>query len=71
MASKRGVRRKRCDGKRKFPDDGAAWCFLRQRKFISLAGMRAYPCPFCRQWHVGHTKVSRLLEMTGLKREVA
>lgn len=56
MASKRRLRRKQCDGKRRFPDQGAAqWAatqYMRARGFGSM--MTAYHCRFCNGYHIGH-----------------
>ena len=55
MASKRALRRRSCEGKRRYPSPAAA-----QRDAAKLARERggaidAYPCAFCGRWHVGHT----------------
>lgn len=48
MASKRRQRRLGCEGKRRYVDMTAA---LDSRRFFEL---RAYCCPLCRTWHLGH-----------------
>lgn len=52
MASKRRIRRKACDGKKKHASLGAAIGF---NKRFKGGGMNAYHCRFCGCYHVGHT----------------
>jgi hypothetical protein len=47
MASLRGLKRRAHDRKRRYSRDEA-------ERFARWSGMEAYPCPFCRSWHVGH-----------------
>ncbi len=55
MASKRHMRRKACEHKRSYPTlDAAIGASISLRK---RTGSRtgAYRCPFCGQYHHGHT----------------
>lgn len=58
MASKRGIRRKQCDGKvkHKTQQDGmiAISKLHRHRGYQGL--MHCYRCSFCGQWHIGHVQ---------------
>lgn len=47
MASKRHIRRRQCEGKRRFESYESALRFC-------FDGMRPYYCVFCRGYHVGH-----------------
>lgn len=54
MSSKRRIRRRSCDGKVPYDDEGAAvsaagWL----RKSHEGGSWRAYRCEFCGRWHVG------------------
>lgn len=58
MASKRRIRRKQCDGKRRHATPEAA---AGHRRFIhATAGysglLNVYRCSFCGGYHVGHGK---------------
>lgn len=56
MSSKRNMRRKQCDGKKKYNSATEAEESMRERKRLGLfrgAG-NVYRCHFCAQWHVGH-----------------
>ena len=57
MASKRRVRRKSCEGKKKFDSMMAARAALftlnRGKLYHRL---HCYQCQFCKQWHLGHLK---------------
>lgn len=55
MASKRHMRRKACEWKLAYPTQTeAVAASIRLRKRTgSVTG--AYRCPFCGQWHHGHT----------------
>lgn len=48
MSSKRRLRRRSCGQKNQYPRNQA------MKKAWRL-GMRAYRCPFCHNWHVGHS----------------
>lgn len=56
MASKRNLRRRHCEGKRRYPDEKAARSAMR----LCAAWMRdadrldPYRCAFCGSWHFGH-----------------
>jgi len=55
MASKRRIRRKSCTGKVRHPDELAARRHIGALVFRKgERGLRAYRCPFCNGWHVGH-----------------
>ena len=57
MASKRRIRRNKCEGKVRYPsmDEaiGAA-CALRRIEKKTGWQAQAYRCSFCRGYHVGH-----------------
>jgi len=57
MASKRAIRRRSCERKRRYPTEaearrGAAAINRRQPDKV-----HAYPCRFCASFHVGHPPV--------------
>jgi hypothetical protein len=61
MASRRGIRRKSCERKRRYPDAASALAAARayRRDFAGDAwrgrvGSGAYACQFCGGYHVGH-----------------
>ena len=53
MTSKRRIRRKECERKRRFDSESAAKVEASRlwRKGIQV---RAYKCGFCKGWHTGH-----------------
>lgn len=61
MASKRRIRRKKCDGKRKYAsqEDALKVSASMQRKEKTLWCMQAYRCSFCKQFHLGHPRKGR------------
>jgi hypothetical protein len=68
MASKRHQRKKACEWKRSYPtleDAIGASLSLRRR---TGARTTAYRCPFCGQFHHGHT-ASRTRKVVRAKRE--
>ena len=56
MASKRGIKRKMCTGKKAYSDPVDAWKMARwqQAREGGEFAVRAYKCEFCKFWHVGH-----------------
>lgn len=60
MSSKRHLRRRSCEGKRRHPDKNAAnraaYGTGRHNAATRMApgDMHAYHCPHCGFWHVGH-----------------
>lgn len=55
MASKRHLRRKACENKRSYPTmDAAISASISLRKRTG-SKTSAYRCPFCGQFHHGHT----------------
>ena len=58
MASKRRLRRRECEHKRRYDtqEEAAAEAFnTRDRSGgVTNGGIRPYPCPHCHGWHVGH-----------------
>jgi hypothetical protein len=52
MASKRRLRRKSCEGKRRFDETDQAWVSVRTRG--ALGAMHVYQCRWCGKFHVGH-----------------
>jgi hypothetical protein len=56
MSSKRHLRRKACENKRKFPSQEAAFACLRKfpRPVLAVRSMRIYRCQFCGGFHIGH-----------------
>lgn len=59
MASKRGLRRKACDGKRRYTSQEQAEAVARDtanynHRHNDYCFIAAYRCPFCNGWHVGH-----------------
>jgi hypothetical protein len=62
MASKRRVRRQACGGKRGYPtaeEAIRAIGVLRHHSLFPVGPMSHYKCPFCKQFHVGHTPGKR------------
>lgn len=58
MASKRHLRRKACEGKRRHPsvrEAQHAVQVLYQRHVVD-GEVQAYQCPFCGGYHVGHAR---------------
>lgn len=51
MASKRRLRRKACEGKRRHADEAGARVEVAKAR---VRGLHAYQCPHCSGWHVGH-----------------
>lgn len=58
MSSKRRLRRRQCEGKRRFPDVESATLRRRylQRKNDDGRPMNIYLCKFCGGYHVGHAQ---------------
>jgi len=57
MASKRRLRRKMCDGKRKHNYlTQAVWALERTERKKGHGVLGVYLCPFCGFWHVGHIR---------------
>ena len=56
MASKRRIRRKSCEGKKRYMDTGEARKSLYfQKRNGSLKGLiNIYHCKFCGKFHLGH-----------------
>lgn len=54
MASKRGVRRKACDGKIRHTDKRNSLKHLISLKKEGGVNLNAYRCKFCKGWHIGH-----------------
>lgn len=53
MASKRRLRRKSCEGKKKFDNQTDAIKTVMRMKSDGES-VHAYKCNFCNGWHVGH-----------------
>lgn len=55
MASKRRIRRRACEGKRRYPTrqaaKGSIYWFNRD---VYRGHMEAYKCQFCAGFHIGH-----------------
>lgn len=56
MASKRRVRRRSCEGKKRHDTEESAWGHLRSLNKRDSDTMNVYPCFFGgkKHWHVGH-----------------
>lgn len=54
MASKRHLRRKSCDGKKKYPNSAIASNAAFARGRISKSWIIPYRCKFCGGYHIGH-----------------
>lgn len=57
MSSKRHIRRNQCGHKARHPDEQGARIAifkLAQAYGGKLGLMRAYKCPHCGAWHIGH-----------------
>lgn len=59
MASKRLQRRKACAGKVRHGSQEEATAHAIHLRRKDGDRVRAYRCPFCRSWHVGHTPHAR------------
>lgn len=56
MASKRRLRRKACEGKRRYDTPEAAQAAkYRLRRQTMETRMNVYRCQFCNKYHIGHT----------------
>lgn len=65
MASKRAIRRKRCKGKQRYPDELAARAAIRAAYARGvLSHLSPYRCPFCGAMHIGHTPAHVRASMT-------
>ena len=56
MASKRRLRRKECEGKRRYPTQGDAFAAAKVARVRADGGqyIDAYQCEHCGGWHIGH-----------------
>lgn len=66
MASKRAIRRRSCERKRRFVTREAAH-EANQR----LRGLAPYPCQFCHGWHLGHGRHLERAEMKAKRQQGA
>jgi hypothetical protein len=57
VSSRRRVRAKICGDKKAFAKMNEAMMVARK------LNIRAYKCPFCRRWHVGHATLKQRLEL--------
>ncbi|RYM66295.1 hypothetical protein BSR03_01515 [Serratia proteamaculans] len=57
MASKRRLRRKQCEGKRRHKNFDCAMKEIRllHQRHGHQGQLQPYRCPFCSMFHVGHT----------------
>lgn len=55
MSSKRAIKRRMCDGKRRHENFNNAM-IARKIGGIKLNSTMAYKCKFCKMWHLGHPK---------------
>lgn len=53
MSSKRRLRRKSCDGKKKFATQTEAMKIVWKMKSDGEI-VHTYKCQFCKGWHIGH-----------------
>ena len=56
MASKRNVRRKGCEKKRAYDQDGAFWAARNMRRLTGDERIGFYRCSHCGKYHVGHKR---------------
>ena len=54
MASKRALKRKQCQGKKKYEKTEAIRTATVMRHKYPGQSFDGYPCPNCGSWHVGH-----------------
>lgn len=54
MSSKRHMRRRSCEGKRRHANRGAAIAQIRSIGARLYGDVEPYLCQFCHGWHVGH-----------------
>ena len=56
MSSKRRLRRKECEGKRRFATQGEAHTAVQAAQKSATGGryIDAYQCEHCAGWHIGH-----------------
>lgn len=75
MSSKRHLRRSKCERKIRFPNSVAAK--IRAKQLVKAGGdlLTAYPCEFCKGWHLGHSpqrfeqaKAQKIAEFKARKR---
>jgi len=55
MASKRRLRRRRCQHKQPYPSHAAARAAIWHQRDKWRQPMSAYPCPHCGHYHIGRT----------------
>jgi hypothetical protein len=67
MGSKRRLRRKECEGKRRYATAGEASAAVNAARGSAAGGqyLEAYQCPHCGGWHIGH-KPGSMREHTDL-----
>lgn len=56
MASKRHLRRKACEGKKRYARPSGANTHKRKLGLKDAEVMAVYKCQFCGGWHVGHKR---------------
>lgn len=63
MSSKRRIRRKSCQSKKRYSTMDEAYSALRQaikREETFKGAMNVYPCKFCGGYHIGH--ISKIIK---------
>lgn len=69
MASKRRIRRKQCEGKKRYSDKEECEYTMRKvrKKNPSWQRLNTYKCKFCKGWHFGHTPKKVIKQIKGRK----
>lgn len=65
MSSKRRIRRKECDGKKRYDCIAAANSAAWKARCRTGDHIRAYKCPFGHHWHIGHASAAKQFGTTG------
>lgn len=71
MASKRRIRRKQCEGKKRYlnREDCTFAMFKVNKKNQSWHRLNTYKCKFCKGWHFGHTP-KKVVEYINKRKEL-
>ncbi|MEK6744271.1 MAG: hypothetical protein AABZ15_11695 [Nitrospirota bacterium] len=60
MSSKRGIRRKQCQGKRALCNEDHARREAAKGRRRTGDDIRSYRCPHCSWWHIGHHSARKI-----------
>jgi predicted RNA-binding Zn-ribbon protein involved in translation (DUF1610 family) len=60
MASKRRIRRKECEQKKRYEHEAHARIVACQARYRTHDAIAAYKCPHCSGWHIGHRSARKI-----------